>query len=126
MRLTVELEPRSGQLEDLRRLVGDWAATVHADAWEVGLIATELVSNAFAVTPHRQPVELHLDRSGDEVRLTVRDRGKGGVPTDVSVPPPSSVRGRGLAIVGRIADRVLVRRIDGCTEVMAGIDVARG
>lgn len=119
MRLSIELVPEAGQLRHIRRLVTDWARAVKADCDALPLIATELVTNAIAVSPDRQPVVMWLDHDDGEAQLSVVDSGPGIDPRPLEPPPPTSVRGRGLAIVNSLADRMEVHRADGCTVVTA-------
>jgi anti-sigma regulatory factor (Ser/Thr protein kinase) len=119
MRLSIELAPEAGQLQHIRRLVSNWAEAVRADQDSLSLIATELVTNAIAAAPDSEPVVMWLDHDGDEAQLSVIDSGTGMDQPRFETPPPTSVRGRGLAIVGGLADRVEVQRADGCTVVTA-------
>jgi anti-sigma regulatory factor (Ser/Thr protein kinase) len=124
MRLSIELAPHSGQLKHIRRLVADWAQAVRADRDSLSLIATELVTNALAVTPPTEPVVLWLDHDDVEAQLSVVDAGHGLSAPHFDPPPPTSIRGRGLAIVDRLADRLEIYRADGCTIVTACTRVA--
>ena len=119
MRLSIELAPEAGQLQHIRRLVSDWARAVSADQESLSLIATELVTNALAATPPTEQVVVWLDSEGGEAQLSVVDAGQGLRAPAFDPPPPTSVRGRGLAIVDRLADRLEIYRADGCTVVTA-------
>ena len=120
MRLSIELAPEAGQLKHIRRLVSDWADAVQADPDSLPLIATELVTNAIAVNPPSEPVVVWLDREGDEAHLSVMDGGTGLERRDTfAPPPPDATRGRGLAIVDGLADRLEIHRADGCTVITA-------
>jgi anti-sigma regulatory factor (Ser/Thr protein kinase) len=120
MRLSIELAPEAGQLKHIRRLVSDWADAVQADPDSLPLIATELVTNAIAVNPPSEPVVVWLDREGDEAHLSVMDGGAGLERSDTFAPPPATAtRGRGLAIVDGLADRLEIYRADGCTVITA-------
>ena len=125
MRLSIELAPEAGQLKHVRRLVSDWAEAVDVPQDSLPLIATELVSNAIAANPPTEPVVVWLDREGDEAHLSVMDGGAGMERTDeFPSPPPTAVRGRGLAIVDSLADRLEIERTDGCTVVTACTRIA--
>jgi anti-sigma regulatory factor (Ser/Thr protein kinase) len=124
MRVSIELAPEAGQLEHVRRLVADWARAVNADRDALSLIATELVTNALAATPPTEPVVVWLDHDDAEAQLSVVDGGRGIRSPSFDPPPPTSVRGRGLAIVDQLADRLEIYRADGCTVVTACTRVA--
>lgn len=126
MRLSIELEPHDGQLQYVRRLVSDWAQAVHADEQSMSLIATELVTNAIAASPSSASVVVWLDHEPGEAHLSVVDAGAGLEPGPFEVPPATSVRGRGLAIVDHLSDRLEVHRADGCTVVTACTRVPDG
>lgn len=119
MRISIELQRIGGQLSSIRRLVSDWAEAVSADQESLSLIATELVTNALAVSPDDEPVVLWLDHTGNEAQLSVVDAGPGLEGERFEAPPPTSDRGRGLAIVDGLADRLEIYRADGCTVVTA-------
>lgn len=119
MRVSIELQQTSGQLSSIRRLVADWAEAVSADQQSLTLIATELVTNALAASPQDEPIVLWLDHTGDEAQLSVVDAGPGLDGQRFEVPPPTAKRGRGLAIVDELADRLEIYRADGCTVVTA-------
>ena len=119
MRVTIRLEPESGNLRHVRRIAQTWMDAVGAHWDELPLIATELVSNALDVTPMDETVEVQLEASGPDLLVSVRDAGSGLKSRNFAPPPASSVRGRGLAIVDVLADRLTIDRQDGHTLVTA-------
>jgi hypothetical protein len=79
----------------VRRALAEWELDDLDEA--AALVTTELVSNAVM---HAQTLlHLTLVRAGGQVRLAVRDRGGGYAVTDSDIPYPSSLHGRGLALV---------------------------
>lgn len=119
MRVTIQLSPEGGHLRHVRRLVRTWMDAVGA-AWEaLPLVTTELVSNALAASPPDRLVEVSLAVDGGDVVVSVRDAGSGLKSRSFAPPPPTSVRGRGLAIVDRLADQLTIDRVGGQTRVTA-------
>ena len=90
--------------------VGD---ALPAAGLEDALIATsEVVTNA--VEHGCPPIELRVDRADDHVRVEVRDTSPLPPRRREDAPDASDVRGRGLVIVERLADRWGIdERIDG-------------
>lgn len=119
MRVTIELPPEGGQLRHVRRLVQSWGDAVNAEWESLPLIATELVSNALAVSPPDEPVHVTLQASGGDVTVSVLDAGSGLKSSSFAPPPVTSPRGRGLSIVDRLADHLSIERVDGHTLVTA-------
>jgi anti-sigma regulatory factor (Ser/Thr protein kinase) len=119
MRVTIQLEPEHGNLRHVRRIAQTWMDAVGATWDALPLVTTELVSNALAASPPDRPVEVHLEASGAELAVSVLDAGSGLKSRHFSPPPATSVRGRGLAIVDSLADRLTIDRQDGCTRVTA-------
>lgn len=73
------------------------------DLEDVLLATSEVVTNA--LEHGGPPVELSVDCDGDTVRVEVRDGSPLPPRPCDEVPGPSSVRGRGMLIVDRCADR---------------------
>lgn len=71
------------------------------------LVVSELVANA---VEHGDggPLEVHVVRVGHSaIELTVRNRTHGSLPPEPwAMPGPEAVRGRGLAVVSRLATSV--------------------
>jgi anti-sigma regulatory factor (Ser/Thr protein kinase) len=89
---------------------------------ELGLVVTELVTNAVEASPGPNAViELRAElRSGVDVMLVVTDRGPGfAIHDSPRLPGDTSIRGRGLPIVNALMDVLDVRRLPGQTEVTA-------
>jgi signal transduction histidine kinase len=57
--------------------VGDELPTIEADAHRVGQVVTNYLTNALKYSPPDAPVQVTLQRSGAEARVTVADRGPG-------------------------------------------------
>lgn len=119
MRVTFQLAPHPGQLRHVRRMAGIWCEALGIDWDELALVTTELLSNALAASPPDEVVEVILDANDDEVRISVVDAGAGLKSASFAPPPPSSRRGRGLAIVDHLADQLTIDRVDGHTMVTA-------
>jgi anti-sigma regulatory factor (Ser/Thr protein kinase) len=125
MRVALQLAPQPGQLRHVRALVEVWSEVVGVDWDSLPLVATELLSNALAASPADQSIELVLDNAGDVVSVSVADAGSGLKSSSFAPPPPTSQRGRGLAIVDRLADHLSIDRQDGYTRVTARKVVGR-
>lgn len=83
----------------VRRVCGRWSVDLEVcEAAEI--VITELVTNAVEHASSRSVVE--VERRGDAFRMTVRDYDTSALPEAV-LPPPSSARGRGLAMVAAVA-----------------------
>ncbi len=84
----------------------------------VVLVVSELVTNA--VQHGGPPVGCRVTVADDQVRVEVRDHGA-LLPRETEVPP-TSMRGRGLTIVGRVASRWgVVEHPDGGKTVWADV-----
>ena len=83
----------------VRRVCGRWA--VDAEVCEAAeIVVTELVTNAVEHASSRSLVE--VERRANAFRMTVRDYDTSSLPEAV-LPPPSSSRGRGLAMVAAVS-----------------------
>ena len=124
--LLIRIEPQSQRLHCVRRVIDVWLQCHDARAETIQLIATELLTNAFAVTPPGGRAEMELRRTPGTIELSVTDRGPGFDLDEVGGATPDELRGRGLLIVRDLADQVLVRRDVGATTITAsvGIDAA--
>lgn len=121
MDLLIRLEPQSRRLRYVRRMIDAWLDGHGLRGDAVQLIATELLTNAFAVTPQGARVELELRRTPGTVEIMVNDRGPGFDPQLIRGAGDGEVRGRGLVIVRELADQLLVRREDGVTRITASV-----
>ena len=98
----VQLAPDPLSVRTARRAVIDSLAGLDADRLDDVLLCTsEVVTNA--VEHGAPPIELHVDRDEDHVRVEVSDRSP--MRPRVGEPSPEAVRGRGMLIVERCADR---------------------
>lgn len=76
-------------------------AHVSADPDRVGLVVTELLTNA--LLHGREPVEVHASTADDHLRIEVHDSGE-AVPLQRRADP-SDVTGRGLMLVAGLVER---------------------
>ena len=99
------LAPEATSVRAARRAVADAIGDVlPASGLEGALIATsEVVTNA--VEHGCPPIDLRVDRAEGRVRVEVRDTSPLPPRRPGEAPPASDVRGRGLVIVERLADR---------------------
>src|SRR6478752_9596257 len=74
---------------------------VHADPDRVGLVVTELLTNA--LLHGEEPVEVHASTVEDHLRIAVHDAGE-AVP-HARHPGPTEVTGRGLMLVAGLVER---------------------
>jgi anti-sigma regulatory factor (Ser/Thr protein kinase) len=91
-------------------------------AGRVLLASTEALTNAIEHgSPLGAAVEVGMSVTEDRALIRIADEGRPGsqVPRLPAIPPPStSVRGRGLLIISRLADGVAVEPNDGGTAVV--------
>lgn len=107
-----------------------FAAVLSREGWPAEGIGRLLLAASEALTnaiEHGSPaggcVQVELAVSGERARMRIVDEGRPGVPVPrcPSRPPaPTSVRGRGLLIIRRLADEFSLRAAGGGTEVRAG------
>ena len=99
------LPPEAASVRAARRAVAEAVGDVLPPAGlEGALIATsEVVTNA--VEHGCPPIELRVDRAAGRVRVEVRDTSPLPPRRREQAPDASDVRGRGLVIVERLADR---------------------
>ncbi|MEJ2890824.1 ATP-binding protein [Actinomycetospora aeridis] len=98
-RFDVDARAPGDARQHVRRVCGLW--TVDEDAREAAeIVVTELVTNAVEHAGSRSVVE--VERRAQSLRVTVRDFDLVPLP-DVHLPPPTSPRGRGLAMVAAVA-----------------------
>jgi anti-sigma regulatory factor (Ser/Thr protein kinase) len=101
----VWLQPGDQRLGELRRTLASVAAEIGVDEFWLTLAATELATNALAASPSGGTVEVSVGVVADgRVELTVTDEGPGPPELPASLPPPSSVRGRGLYLVQELSE----------------------
>jgi len=85
-------------------------------ASDVRLIIAELATNAFEHgSAPAVSIGLTIDDDGVAIRMTYIDAGTAPDPNDAVMPPPTSLRGRGLALVAALASTVERTEIDGVT-----------
>jgi anti-sigma regulatory factor (Ser/Thr protein kinase) len=99
------------------RFVADVAQIRHARTWVVseaahagapddiqrvvGLLASEVVTNAVKHGPAGGLVDVQVNRAGDRLRVSVRDEGPGR-PVRLE-PDPTALSGRGVLLIDRLA-----------------------
>ncbi len=97
-------------LREARVEVRKWLAAEELDhlSQDVSLIVTELLTNASEANEAGEPLDLELDRGDGVVLVAVSNRG-GDFLRKGSMPPASSLRGRGLAIVDALSTSLEVQ-----------------
>ncbi len=86
---------------------------------DLGLAATELLSNARDASPRSDsPIGVRVDVVGDQVELTVQNVGRRFRPSEV-MPDATAARGRGLPILAALADDLAVSEHGEFVEVRA-------
>ena len=102
MRIDRSFTPDAASIRAARRFVlaaaGDLAPDLH-DA--ISVMVSELAMNA--VQYARTPFVVSVEPTSDSLRVAVTDSG-GGSPEAQPLPPASSLHGRGLFLVDRLAD----------------------
>ncbi len=127
LRLSLDLPTETGSIPRARRAVDQLAEHVDpAVLQNLRLLVSELVTNAIRHVPAEQAttIGLVLERSGDAVRVEVRDEGLGFVPQP-RADADDRASGWGLSILARVADRWGVENDEGA-RVWFEIDVPVG
>jgi len=109
---TVELDLDAAEVARARRFVAETLAE-----WGLGalvpdatLLASETVTNA--VTYGVRPVHLCVGLQNRSVRISVRDGGEPLSAADRAMPEASARHGRGIAIVGALANQYGVTELE--------------
>jgi anti-sigma regulatory factor (Ser/Thr protein kinase) len=81
---------------------------------DVTLIASELMTNAvlYSGCTEQDEIELHLDRTNQQLLLSVFDPGRSGHSAALHVDEPRDNGGMGLVIVDQLASRWGAERSD--------------
>ena len=102
MRTSRRFPPDPGSVPSARRFVLQAAGNAPADLRDaIAVMTAELAMNA--VQHARTDFAVTVDRAGGILRVEVTDSA-GGRPAAAPMPPPGSLRGRGLPIVDGLAD----------------------
>jgi anti-sigma regulatory factor (Ser/Thr protein kinase) len=82
-------------------------------AWDAEVLVSEVVTNAVLHgTPDPDdPPRLTVEADEGRLRVEVEDGGPGIVQPERALPDPTATSGRGLALVGGLADRWGVERL---------------
>lgn len=119
---SIVLDADAAEVASARRFVrrvldGDVDPAVVGD---LQLITSELFTNAVEHGAHGE-VELSVECDGGTAEVTVRSIGPAdvGPAVDWEIAEADSVTGRGLGIVRRLADELIVERNDGAFVVTA-------
>jgi anti-sigma regulatory factor (Ser/Thr protein kinase) len=82
-------------------------------AWDAEVLVSEVLTNAVlhGQPGAEEPVRLTVEADGARLRVEVEDPGPGIEEPLRELPPPTATSGRGLAIVGGLADRWGVGRL---------------
>lgn len=93
-------------------------------AADLRLVAAELATNAFEHGETSEvTISLEPDAESVSLRLRYRDAGIAPDPNHAVMPPPTSERGRGLALVAAVASTVTRRLVDGVTSTVVTFDL---
>ena len=120
----VRLEAEPASVRAARRAVSDVVAgVVGGDELDrLLLCASETVTNA--IEHGEPPIQLHIEVRDGQVRVGVRDSSP--LRPRLGDPSPSSVRGRGLLIVDRCAERWGIEEAADGKTVWFEIDTTNG
>ncbi len=125
--LTVTAEV--GSLPGLRRSVTAWLAPldlIEPDLGSVHVVLSELVANAIEASHPGEQVDVHLALDGGLLTVEVRNPSRRTEPVAIpAMADPLSPRGRGLAIVGSLTERLALAEVDGHTVARATLRVRR-
>jgi anti-sigma regulatory factor (Ser/Thr protein kinase) len=105
--VVVRIQLRGGdrRLTEMRRALVEAAVTLSADDDWLAMVATELATNALAVSPDGAAVEVSVSILDDgSVEVMVADLGPGPPSLPASAPPVHGARGRGLFLVQELSD----------------------
>ncbi len=119
--LTVAAEV--GSLPGLRRTVTAWLAprpVDEPDLASVQVVVSELVANAVEASRPGDEVDVHLVVHDGRLTVVVRNPSRRNQPVPIpAMADPLSPRGRGLAIVGSLAEHLDMQEFDGHTVATA-------
>ena len=119
--LTVAAEV--GSLPGLRRSVSAWLAprpVTDPDLSSVQVVLSELVANAVEASRPGEKVDVHLTLHDRRLTVEVRNPSRRREPVPIpAMADPLSPRGRGLAIVGSLAEHLALAEVDGRTVATA-------
>lgn len=118
----LQLDPEIPNVAAARRFIRQTLSGAPAAVTDdVQLIASELITNAIQHGPHG-PATLRVERDAGVIQLTVESlRPEDAIgPTDSwRMPAAHDIAGRGLAIVRRVADELVVHRTDKFVAITA-------
>jgi anti-sigma regulatory factor (Ser/Thr protein kinase) len=82
-------------------------------AWDAEVLVSEVVTNAVlhGQPDGGEPVRMTVEADSSRLRVEVEDGGPGIAEAGPDLPAPTATSGRGLAIVGGLADRWGVGRL---------------
>jgi len=121
--LTLDVESRIDALPELRRSVAAWLRPQDVGEGELGtvqVVVSELVANAIEACTPDQPIEVVVDLSAQAISVVVRNPSRRTEPVPIpTMADPLAPRGRGLAIVGSLAQHLDLAEVDGQTVARA-------
>jgi serine/threonine-protein kinase RsbW len=112
--IRAELPPDLRAPEQGRALVERVLRDAPSDrAWDAEVLVSEVVTNAVLHgTPDPDdPPRMTVEADADRLRVEVQDGGPGIEEPERALPDPTATSGRGLALVGGLADRWGVERL---------------
>jgi anti-sigma regulatory factor (Ser/Thr protein kinase) len=114
--LSLHLEARPASIQAGRRLVRAAARLAGAsedDSEAVEVAVGEALANAYQHAYHGGPgpVQLDIESDDQDFRITIHNHGTTVTPPVVpaSLPPSADVQGRGLYVMSKLMDQLVVR-----------------
>jgi anti-sigma regulatory factor (Ser/Thr protein kinase) len=111
----------------VRRAVASWLGGLTLDdddAGTVQVVVSELVANAVEASHEGEEIHVHLARRDGAVTVEVVNPSQRTAPVPIpAMADPMATRGRGLAIVGSLADQLSLVEEDGHTVARCRVRV---
>jgi anti-sigma regulatory factor (Ser/Thr protein kinase) len=114
----------------LRRSASAWLQPHHLGESDLGavlVVISELAANAIEASQPDEQVDIHLDCADHRVLVEVRNRSRRTEPVPIpAMADPLAPRGRGLAIVSSLTERLTLDEVDGDTVAIGVLALGAG
>ncbi len=123
--LTLTVPAEVGSLPALRAAAAEWVGPLQVGETDLGsiqVVLSELAANAIEASRPGDTVEIELSCEAGSVVVVVRNPSRLAAPVPIpAMAEPLAPRGRGLAIVGSLAERLSLREVGGQTVARADL-----